>query len=138
MNSQTVRDELLQRALWLEFHWKNDDITIQDVAVEHNWWRYLVENHKRDMRIIGHFLLDVIDDLLEVVAKLVGPRDIVFFQTTLLEVISGLYDTMVEKLKVPWWVKPFANNIHRIVKSVVLPLILNYLVHKFVAGKMIV
>jgi len=138
MNEQLVQDELRQRALWLGFHWQNDDPNIKDIAVQHSWWRYLIRNPKRDIETVGRFLIDAVDDLLEVVARLVGPRDIVFFKTTLLELISCLYDTMVTKVKVPWLVKPFAGKIHTIVKTVVLPVLLDYLVHKFVMGKMVV
>ncbi len=136
---QNIHDEIEQRTLWLGFHWENNDSSIDDMAVEHSWWRHLtiVPNLRKDVGIALKFLLDAIDDLMGVTVRVLG-NSASGIEDLLIEKTRELYDLIFKSVKFPLWLRPLCNLTHRFVKTAVIPVLINYFVYKINKGKFIV
>jgi hypothetical protein len=130
-----AKQELEQHALWLKFHWAdNDDNSVNDAAVDKPWWVFINAKTRKNLKTAVRFTLDAVDDFVIVGLNLLGPDCVLKVRDYIIELLASVYDCVMAKVKLPLWLRPVSSVIRRVVLEILLPLLLDYFLYKYTSG----
>lgn len=153
--STEVNDLLRQHTNFLILNWDSPDANIlQPVSFTDNiktWWQTWISDPKRkeELSTIIRYLLESLDDFvnlviqnqseetLTVLVAASGDSNIentttqISIKQSILNSFSKVYDSV---MKLPLWLQPFSGKIKSLVVSVVAPIVLDYILRKYISG----
>ena len=130
-----AKQELEQHALWLKFHWAdNDDNSVDDMAVDKPWWVFINAKTRTNLKTAVRFTLDSVDDFVIVGLNLLGQDGVTKVRDYIIELLGSMYDCVMEKVKLPMWLRPVSSVIRKVTLEILLPLLLDYFLYKYTSG----
>ena len=132
---EQAKKELEQHAEWLKFHWAdNDDNSVNDAAVDKPWWVFINAKTRTNLKTAVRFTLDSVDDFVIVGLNLLGQDGVTKVRDYIIELLGSMYDCVMEKVKLPMWLRPVSSVIRKVTLEILLPLLLDYFLYKYTSG----
>jgi len=136
---EVVYNEPLDNHLkWLMYNWNSAEVATGATEQEgREWWEFwkVDEARKRELLVIGRYLLEGLDDFVRIAHSQGG--NTMGLKATILASVSSLYDTVITSAKMPWWVKPFGKSVKTLVINVVASLLIDFIIRRYETGSFV-
>jgi hypothetical protein len=151
-----MNELLRQHTNYLILNWENPHQTVlQPVSFVDNvktWWNTWINDPKRkeEFANIIRYLLESLDDFIAIVIennkKLFTQENVAEYnesstdpivleqksiKDSIIDSFSKLYDSM---MTLPLWLKPFSGSIRNLVVGIIAPIVLDFILRKYLKG----
>ena len=140
MTRHVLKSNIEDRAQFLSQVWQMPEQTTALIKDEPKWWEFwkLSENKERSLEAAVRYMVMSTDDFLEIFKKYIFEIGNIS-ENNVRSIYADAKEYMIESsdylytsvIKLPWWMKPFYGTLKKIVVSIVVPAILDYVFEKY-------
>lgn len=141
MSTQELYDQLRQHTNFLITQWKSEgqDKTVQTVAfldTVNSWWSKLFADTKYSdtQADVIKYLLNSVNDFVEIALKTLGTDKLKFTDLIVSNMVASFAKVYDATITLSWYFKPFSKQIRTLVIETMCPILIEFLINKYIFG----
>lgn len=138
-----LQDNLRQHTNFLITQWvssgQNKEIkTVAFLDTVNSWWSNLfaksTPNSAASQSDTAKYLLNSINDFVEIALKTLGLDKEKFTQLVITNITTSFGQIYDATIKLPWWISPFASKVRTLIVTTMCPIMIEFLLDKYIFG----